>query len=328
MGRAYYIMEHLQGKSLASVMNRAKGVSPEEILPLFRELLSALSVAHQKGVVHRDIKPANIFLLKEPQNGARVKLLDFGIAKLLTQTKGPVLSLPGVVLGTPAYMSPEQAMGKPVGVASDLYSVGVVLFEALTGDLPFGDGDDAVVMNAHVKQTYPKLSSRRPELAYLDSLLGQFLEKDLKKRFSSAADAISAILAAESPALPESDEGVTVRRAHIQEEPTLDLEKLASTNAPEEDDPDATHVARSSPKPKRLQENVEVSPSLLPSQGIQPVPSQAPFGATVKLRPLHLEPTPEPVRPPSRGQAPFLVLGVVGVLLLLGIIWFLTTGNG
>jgi serine/threonine protein kinase len=324
-GRAYYMMEHLQGHSLAKVISRAQRLTPQEALPLFRELLSALAVAHQKGVIHRDIKPANIFLLKELQNGARVKLLDFGIAKLLAPTKGPALSLPGIVLGTPAYMSPEQAMGKPVSAASDLYSVGVVLFEVLTGDLPFGDTDDAAVMGAHVKQAYPKLSSRRPELAYLNALLGRFLEKDPAKRFASANEAISAIEAAErGPAQEdESEEALTVRRAPISEEPAKPVSVEPQATPPSKDP--ATSVALRVPgqaKPIRKQDNLEVSSDLLLSQRNEPVAPPS-FDPTMRLRPT-ADKYRDP-KPPANATnvVPFVVLGGVGLLLLLGLIWFL-----
>jgi serine/threonine protein kinase len=328
-GRAYYMMEHLQGQSLAKAISRAQYLSPQDALPLFRELLSALAVAHQKGVIHRDIKPANIFLLKELQNGARVKLLDFGIAKLLTPTKGTALSLPGIVLGTPAYMSPEQAMGKPVGATSDLYSVGVVLFEALTGDLPFGDLDDQAVMSAHVRRAYPKLSSRRPELAHLDALLGRFLEKDPTNRFASANEAITALEAAEK-APPqredESEEALTLRRSPTLEETTLEMEKTVRNHAKNPKPNKAkqqTARAPEHPIPILKQENLEVAPELLLPQQEAPT-----FEPTMRLRPKAATPhSSDPLAdvkaaaPPKNG-APLIMFGVIGLLLLAGLLWF------
>jgi serine/threonine protein kinase len=326
-GRAYYIMEHLQGHSLAKLISRAHYLSPQNALPLFRELLSALAVAHQKGVVHRDIKPANIFLLREPQRGARVKLLDFGIAKLLTLTKNSVLSLPGVVLGTPAYMSPEQAMGKPVGISSDLYSVGVVLFEVLTGELPFGDSDDEAVMGAHVRQAFPTLSSRRPGLAHLNSLLGCFLAKDPSKRFADASEAITSIASAEkAPPLAEdeSEEVLTTRRALRSEAPKLNQEKTAEPKAPVRAKTPVAQAVIQIPSTSIVkQDNLEVSSELLISQRNESALEAPSFEPTMRLRPTaakHSAPTP-PVN--VKKIAPFVVLGGVGLLLLIGLIWFL-----
>lgn len=195
-GCAYYVMEHLEGQSLARAMSRQKRIPPAQAVPIFSELLDALAVAHRGGIVHRDIKPANIFLLKTPKNGAHVKLLDFGVAKLLDpKPNQPNFSLPGVVLGTPAYMSPEQAVGRGVGPSSDLYAVGVVLFEALVGDLPFGETEDEVAqMEARVRSRAPRISSVLPEMKPLDEFIACALEKDPNKRFASAEKMREALL--------------------------------------------------------------------------------------------------------------------------------------
>jgi serine/threonine protein kinase len=326
-GRAYYIMEHLRGHSLARVLSRAKMLPPNEALPLFRELLSALSVAHKRGVVHRDIKPANIFLLSELQNGVRVKLLDFGIAKLLGPTQGRALSLPGVVLGTPAYMSPEQAMGKPVTASSDLYSVGVMLFEALTGELPFGDIDDVAQMGARVRQAPPKPSSRRPELAPYDRLLALFLEKEPARRIESADAAIAAIRAVEQGnPIEEPEEAMTVRRAPIAEDTSE--EETLDPNSNDEPSDVATHIAVRIPgKPKEIlkQDNIAVSADLLLSQKNAPVKTApAEVDATVRLRASRPKEKPNEAAIAPVPKAPFVLLGVVGVVLLLIIFWFLS----
>jgi serine/threonine protein kinase len=194
-GRAYYITEYLEGKNFLQLLRQKKRFEFSEAKPLLQQLLSALSAAHQKGIIHRDIKPANIFLAQEAEK-SQVKLLDFGIAKL-QEKSGLALtgvSVPGVVLGTPAYMAPEQCVGRDVVPASDLYSVGVMLFEMLTGSLPFGLLDDQKQMEAHVRQKAPLLRGSLPDAPpELEAFLQKALQKNHKNRFVSA-DEMSAAL--------------------------------------------------------------------------------------------------------------------------------------
>jgi eukaryotic-like serine/threonine-protein kinase len=194
-GRAYYISEYIEGKSLFQLLHEKKRLSFFEAKPLIQQLLSALSAAHQSGIIHRDIKPANVFLTNEVGD-AQLKLLDFGIAKL-QEKSGLALtgvSLPGVVLGTPAYMAPEQCTGQEVQASSDLYSVGVMLFEMLTGALPFGLLDDQRQMEAHVHQKPPLLRGHVPDAPLgVEAFLQRALEKDPAHRFTSAEEMLAAL---------------------------------------------------------------------------------------------------------------------------------------
>lgn len=194
-GRTYYVTEFLEGKSLLQLIQEKKRLAFTEAKPLIEQLLQALSAAHKKGIIHRDVKPANIFLVKT--NGAPLlKLLDFGIAKLQDKSGLALtgLSVPGVVLGTPAYMAPEQCTGKDIQPASDLYSVGVVLFELLTGSLPFGLLDEQAQMEAHVRQKAPLLRGSLPSASLaLEAFLQRSFEKSLKKRFTSAQEMLAAL---------------------------------------------------------------------------------------------------------------------------------------
>jgi serine/threonine protein kinase len=194
-GRAYYISEYIEGKSLFQLLHEKKRLTFFEAKPLIRQLLSALSAAHQSGIIHRDIKPANVFLTNEVGD-AQVKLLDFGIAKLQDKSGLALtgVSLPGVVLGTPAYMAPEQCTGQEVQASSDLYSVGVMLFEMLTGALPFGLLDDQRQMEAHVHQKPPLLRGHVPEASLgVEAFLQRALEKDPAHRFTSAEEMLAAL---------------------------------------------------------------------------------------------------------------------------------------
>ena len=200
-GRAYYISEYLEGKSFLQLLQQKKRLDFFEAKPLIQQLLSALSAAHQKGIIHRDIKPANVFLTNEVGD-AQVKLLDFGIAKLQDKSGLALtgVSVPGVVLGTPAYMAPEQCTGKEVQPSSDLYSVGVMLFEMLTGSLPFGLLDDQKQMEAHVRQKPPLLRGRLPNASpAIEAFLQKTLEKNPKLRFASADEMLLALAAIPDP---------------------------------------------------------------------------------------------------------------------------------
>src|SRR5262249_39131492 len=153
----------------------------------------ALQHAHEQGVVHRDLKPDNIYLLHRREDF--VKVLDFGLAKLLDG--GATLTEVGSVFGTPEYMSPEQADGRAVDERADLYSLGVVLYQMATGQLPFQAASFVLILAKHMKETAVAPATRRTDLRIprqLDDLIMQCLEKDPSRRPSSAqaiADALS-----------------------------------------------------------------------------------------------------------------------------------------
>lgn len=129
-GGHYMVMEYLEGKSLEQLIREHGRLAPLEAVPILDEVLSALAAAHRAGVVHRDLKPSNIFIASETSRAQYVKLLDFGMAKRTVLTEGAARqSGISLVIGTPDYLTPEQATGKPVGPAADLYALGVVAFE-------------------------------------------------------------------------------------------------------------------------------------------------------------------------------------------------------
>ena len=173
----YYVMQFIDGRSLAEVIDDGVAVSDTRAKRLVGEIASALEAAHAHGVVHRDVKPANIIVERDTD---RPVVLDFGISAVLQHddTPGsPKLTVAGTYLGTPTYMSPEQATGEPVTGQSDVYGLGLIAFELLTGHPPF-DGVPMVVMAAHVERAPPSLHAERPGI---DPHLAELVDRCLKK---------------------------------------------------------------------------------------------------------------------------------------------------
>ena len=180
-GRYYIAMEHVPGGSLEDLILRRGPLGPSEATRLASQVAEALRVAHRRGIVHRDIKPQNV-LLDEASNA---KVADFGIALAASRT---YTSGTNLLFGTPSYMSPEQAMGERVGPESDLYSLGVVLYEMLTGRVPFAaDGALATAMKHLTEPPHPprKRNASVPEA--MEALVMRLLSKDPKDRYPSAA---------------------------------------------------------------------------------------------------------------------------------------------
>ncbi|MCY1073930.1 protein kinase domain-containing protein [Archangium lansingense] len=186
-GRQYIIMEYLEGVALDAHLTEKNRLPVPEALEILDEVLSALGAAHGAGVVHRDLKPSNIFLVKQPDGSRYVKLLDFGLAKMGLPTGRTAQTRTDMVVGTPEYMAPEQARGQPVGPMTDLYALGVVAFEMVTGRLPFTGTSPVDLLMKHVDARPPRPSDFVPELpAALDAFILQMLTKDPEARPGSA----------------------------------------------------------------------------------------------------------------------------------------------
>ena len=180
---AFLVMEYVDGLELSKLVARGPLKVPEAIR-VTKELLSAIEFAHNKGIVHRDIKPDNIMLTR----AGKVKVLDFGIARAVAETFDDIATTTSI-LGTAAYFSPEQAQGQKVDIRTDLYAVGIVLFEMLTGKVPF-TGDTAVaVAHQHIHAHPPAPSSLNPKVSLaLDQVVFTALAKDKADRFQTTAE--------------------------------------------------------------------------------------------------------------------------------------------
>ena len=180
-GVPFYVMERLEGETLASLLHRYRRLLPQHALAIAAGILDGLHAAHQIGVVHRDVKPPNIFLTAP----TTVKVLDFGIAKI--KDAKDVITARGLAVGTPRYMSPEQAQGTAVDARSDIYATGLMLFEMVSGVGPFDDAKDHnELLLAHLGRKAPLLSSISVVAPELDAIVAGMLAKDPRERPSSA----------------------------------------------------------------------------------------------------------------------------------------------
>jgi eukaryotic-like serine/threonine-protein kinase len=215
---AFLVMEYIQGDDLKHHLDKGTRYSLEQSLKMIRDLLSALEYAHKQGIVHRDIKPAN--LLIEP--GGRVKLTDFGVARM--QDSGDVTRTQGSMIGTLKYMSPEQVQGQKTDSRTDLFSVGVVLYQLLTDMRPFDGDNDFSIIHQIIENTPAPPSSINARLpSAIDAVVARALAKDRELRFATARDFASALQSAirraqDATAVPPPNPSKKAERAAIGSE--------------------------------------------------------------------------------------------------------------
>jgi serine/threonine-protein kinase len=197
-GRQYIVFEHVEGENLKELVTRTGRLPARRALELVIPVADGLAFAHEHGLVHRDVKPQNVLLSSEGE----VKVTDFGIARSLDVEHG--VTQTGTVLGTSEYLAPEQASGEPVSPATDEYSLGVVLWELLTGEVPFTGENFVAVALRHVNEPTPSLREQRPDLSpRLAAAVERALAKDPARRFPS----MSALAAELRGCLAELDAG-------------------------------------------------------------------------------------------------------------------------
>ena len=192
-GMLYIVMELVPGSSLKEVIQAEGAWEAKRVVRLVKAIASALGVAHRNNVVHRDLKPQNIMVTRDSDGNEIPKLLDFGIAKTLEPTS-PALTSTGMVLGTPHYMSTEQAKGAPADRRSDLYALGVILYEMLVGSVPFDDASIPQILIKHLTEMPLPPSSVNPGVPPgLEAIVLRLLEKDPDRRYQNAEELIEAL---------------------------------------------------------------------------------------------------------------------------------------
>lgn len=212
----FLVMEYVDGRTIAQLVREEGPQSPETVRSILAQSAAALSNAHQAGIVHRDVKPANIMIDRR----GRVKLTDFGIARAVS---GSTITKPGEVLGTPQYLSPEQAMGNQATPASDLYALGVVGHELLTGVRPFEADTPVATALAHLRQPPPPLPKTVP--APLVEAIMSCLEKDQSRRPESAEQLAESLAALSPPLTPITPmPGYSGLAVHAEPAPTAPIQ--------------------------------------------------------------------------------------------------------
>lgn len=199
----YYVMEYLQGITLRDYLVQNGALQPKEMLALVQQICSGMQAAHNAGIIHRDLKPENLFLLSRQRNQHFVKIIDFGIAKHLKSNTGAITQ---GVMGTPAYMAPEQCLSQSIDARTDVYALGIIVYEMLTGSTPFPvtSGQNMVAWFSHISSEPTSMLERRPGVVtpQLDQAVLKALRKEPDERYPSMEsfwEAISSSVQASKP---------------------------------------------------------------------------------------------------------------------------------
>jgi len=319
-GTLYIAMELLEGKSLHQLFHAEAPLEWKRVFKILTEMCSSLAEAHSQGIVHRDLKPENIYLETRPGNPEFVKILDFGIAKVMRgetiDPQSPQLTATGQTLGTLEYMSPEQLMGKQLDGRSDVYALGVVAYEMITGRLPFPDAKGpAGLITAQLKQTPPAPSVALPKSNLppnADRVILKCLEKDKANRFAD----VTALSFALQEVVTQSGAELMANSARLSGPELLETRRGDPPNTPPPAMPQQSPFAmQSSPNLQafnHMNPGHEHAPPSYP-QSMGPGPQGASYPQASQLQmPSHGAPMPRAA--PSSSKWVWWVIG----LLVLG----------
>ena len=190
----YLVMEYVDGESLSAILAQNGALDPRRAIDIARQIADGLSAAHELGIVHRDLKPDNVIVASSRSGKETPKVVDFGIAKALSDSPQDALTRSGLVIGTPEYMSPEQLLGDPVDARADIYSLGCILYQMLTGVQPFAAESREQMIRRRLHEAPPHVRDVLPDLSRrLDTLIVHMLARSSTDRLSSAAEARDAL---------------------------------------------------------------------------------------------------------------------------------------
>jgi serine/threonine protein kinase len=309
-GVPYMLMELLEGETLADLIEKRAPLPIGEVLAILGQVLDALGAAHRAGIIHRDIKPHNVFVTTT----GRAKLLDFGVAKLRAPDADggsfnqllSIVTAAGALVGTPYYCSPEQALGLPVDARSDLYAVGVVAFEALTGKVPFDAEGVLELLRMHIDEPPPHPRRLRPELSVeLERVILRALAKEPDERFRDASEMLAHLRrAAEAEAAPSLP-----MTTHPEPPPFSVIDGPFPTDRSPGAPPPPLSTAQSSVPVVIVDAGISVS-----GRGLLETPrGAAPSGDPLRAKGL-LE-TPRATDPPHRSRAVWIIALAVVVIV-------------
>jgi serine/threonine protein kinase len=297
----FLVMELLSGASLATVITREGWLAPGRAAWIATQALSALARAHAAGIVHRDMKPDNLFLTEVSGVRDVVKVLDFGIARFIEEGPNSKLTSAGAVLGTPSYMAPEQAKGRPVDARADVYAVGVMLYEMLTGRLPFQATNYHALLFAILEETPPSIHAARGDVpAGLVAVVERAMARDADARFQSADEMIVAL----EPFVDRDGAIASVR-------PPRDPRALSGPTVP-----DASGHASSAVT--SMDTMVGAAPTPTPAPTPAPAPAPAQPVATSDAQPAQPASSRAPSWLPWAGAVALALAGVAGGFALRG----------
>ncbi len=277
-GEPFYIMEYLEGRTLAAVIDAERKLAPARAIAITVQLATGLAAAHAAGIIHRDLKPDNLMLIERVGQPEFLKILDFGLAKMFTGGASPALTAAGVVLGTPQYMSPEACESKKdVDHRTDVYAVGVLLYQMVCGRLPFDGQSMGEVMIKQVTQQPPAPRSLEPSLTPgLEEIIMRCLAKSADARFPTMQALVAAL---QAPPGRKSGRSATVAPPKAAKGPSRAM-SAAGLPLPAPNDPEATLAAAAAGlavAPVAARTLVEVPRHLTAAQQVvaAPAPSRA-----------------------------------------------------
>jgi predicted Ser/Thr protein kinase len=304
------IMEYVEGRTLADLVRTYGALPSSTVIIISKQVLDGLSAAHRQGVVHRDLKPSNIMLTAE----GVAKVMDFGIAKV---QGGKSLTASGALVGTVFYMSPEQVRGEPVDARSDLYSFGIILFELLTGRVPFKDESDFSIMIHHVQTPPPPPTQLLPEIpSDLEDIVLRCLNKAPDQRYQSASEIHAALEAFEERERAIGRGPLYARKALAAWLAEPGLQRAGASAAPQE-------AKIPPPPPPRVTQVTRSAPGAPPPA--LPTPPQAVASSDsspVAARPAPAAPAPTEAKPTSGKGLLLVAIVMIIVLAGAGLTWY------